>query len=202
MIHWHVIYVTKSAIHLSFVKKNKNNNHENNSSTQVLIHKDDNISSNALSCKQEKITIPEKINNTNHNSTHEIISTYENASVIQDSTNLIKPPVPKIVTRTPNEPIKDHLHRQAAPHHHHLRHSILSNNNPKKLKTIIEDLLNSNKTKSKHDSPKKVKKSSSLENIQTKLNEGLKPAEVFFSNNIEIPISFSQYIYIYNRELH
>ena len=111
MIHWHVIYVTKSAIHLSFVKKNKNNNHENNSSTQVLIREDYNVCSNALSCNQEKITIPEKINNTqdnntNLNSTHEIISTYEKASGLQDSTNLIKPPVPKIVTRTPNEPIK------------------------------------------------------------------------------------------------
>ncbi|KAL4153584.1 hypothetical protein QTP88_001417 [Uroleucon formosanum] len=117
-----------------------------------------------------------------------------------DVLNLIKPIQPNKHIVILNEPIKrpppsPSNSSSSAATTHHIDQQV--NVNFVQPKTLREKILDSNKKLGNSlESAKKQKKSSSLENIHSKLNEGLKPVEGLFSNNIEIPISFSQYIYI------
>jgi len=166
----------------------------------------DSVLPNILSCTQTIIPTCEKVNDTQVNSTN-LDSTQETNLICeivndtQDSnTDLTKPINPNNVTSIPNEPIKrppPSPTNSSAPSVTPLHIDQQINENSDKPKTIREKLLDSNKTKSKSlDPSKKIKKCNSLENLHTKLNEGLKPVEDLFSNNTEIPISYSQYIYI------
>lgn len=117
-----------------------------------------------------------------------------------DVLNLIKPLQPNKQIVIPNEPIKrpppsPSNSSSSAATTHHIEQQV--NENFVQPKTLREKILDSNKKHGNSLEPaKKQKKNSSLENIHSKLNEGLKPVEGLFSNNIEIPLSFSQYIYI------
>lgn len=122
------------------------------------------------------------------------------------NTNITKPINPNNETSIPNEPIKippPSPTNSSAPSVTPLHIDQQINENSDQPKTLRDKLLDSKKTKSKSFDPsKKIKKCSSLENLHTKLNERLKPAEGLFSNNKEIPISYSRYIYIiHNGEL-
>lgn len=201
-------YVCHQSGHTSsFCKKNKNNNHDDNTSNiQIATSDEDSVLPNSLSSTQTISTsnlnenVTQEKNLTSKN-TQELTLIHEKPNVTQTScTYSMEPLRPISTTVIPNEPIKrpppsptSSSTPSVSPHLTDQQ----NNENPKQPKNIREKLLDSNKTKSKSlDVPKKLKKSNSLENIHTKIIEGLKPAEPLFSNNIETPISYAQFIYI------
>lgn len=200
-------YVCHQSGHTSsFCKKNKNNDHVNTNSIKIPTSDEDSVLPNSLSCTQKISTSNENENVTQDkipipNSTQELTPIHEKTNAIQtSSTHPTEPPKPISPTCIPNEPIKrpppsptSSSSPPVTPHHTEQQ----NNENPKQPKNTREKLLDPNKTKIKTlDSSKKLKKSNSLENMHTKLIEGLKPAESFFLNNIETPISYAQYTYI------
>ena len=200
-------YVCHQTGHTSpFCKKNKINNHDNPSCTLTPSRGEDSVLPNILSCTQSPIPTCEKtndtqVNSTNHNSTQDSNPIGEIVNDTQDSnTDPTKTINPDNITNIPNEPIKrppPSPTNSSAPSATQIHIDQKINVKSDQPKTIRDKLLDSNKLKDKSlDSPKKIKKHSSLENLHTKLNEGLKPVEDLFSNNSEMPISYSQYIYI------
>jgi len=143
--------------------------HDNSNSKQIMVV-EENIISNETNGLQDTTPIEIDVNDTQNN-----------------STNLTKPTLPNISIDSPNVPIK-----RTPP-------SSCSSSSPPVMaqpfeqqiyvnfvqpKTIKEKLLDSSKTNKKsQDSSKTLKKSSSLENVHTKINEGLKLAEGIFSHD-------------------
>lgn len=165
----------------------------------------DSVLPNILSCTQLTIPTCEKVNDTqvnstNLNSTQETNLIGEIVNDTQDSnTDPTKTINPDNVTSIPNEPIKrppPSPTNSSAPSVTPLHIDQQINVKPDQPKTIRDKLLDFKKKNKSLDPSKKIKKCSSLENLHMKLNEGLKPVEDLFSNNTEMPISYSQYIYI------
>lgn len=178
-------YTCKQIGHTSnSCKNNLKNTYDNNNSRQTTEF-EEHITSNELNGPHDTSLTEIDINDTPNNGVGLNLT-----KSIQSNKYIVIPNEP--IKRPPPSPSNS---SSSAATTHHIDQQV--NENFEQPKTLREKMLDSNKTPGNTlDSAKKQKKSSSLENFHTKLNEGLKPVEDLFSNNIEIPISFSQYIYI------